>query len=247
MKCIRPILVVALIITVLSIIAQNSFAQELHKKSELDVNVFSRLQHTYSLKDNNFIDEINENTSDQFLDKDLLFKKFFIKHQFFNDLLVQFNSKELVQKFKGQNVDVFGVYYGHKCQGGEPDKTACMYGGLTQTLNNRYENPINVPVNLWIDGEKKEVPLDTIKTRKKEVTIQELDAQIRKYLDRTYKIYDVEGQIQRGLITYHSTESTSYDIYDIKGKHAEEYLRFYSDNKTTSSNNTHLDVQLYSN
>ncbi len=41
-------------------------------------------------------------TEDQFLDYTLLFKSFFISHSQYNDLLVQFDSKETVNKFKGK-------------------------------------------------------------------------------------------------------------------------------------------------
>ncbi len=51
--------------------------------------------------------------------------------------MVQFDSKETVNKFKGKQVDLYGSYYGFQCSGGKPNKTACMYGGVTLHENNQ--------------------------------------------------------------------------------------------------------------
>ncbi len=36
-----------------------------------------------------------------------------------------------------------------------------------------------VPINLWIDGKQNTVPLGTVKTNKKEVTVQELRPSVK--------------------------------------------------------------------
>ncbi len=50
---------------------------------------------------------------------------------------VDFDSKDIVDKYKGKKVDLYGAYYGYQCAGGTPNKTACMYGGVTLHDNNR--------------------------------------------------------------------------------------------------------------
>lgn len=57
-----------------------------------------------------------------------------------------------------------------------------MYGGVTLHDNNRLTEEKKVPINLWLDGKQNTVPLETVKTNKKNVTVQELDLQARRYL-----------------------------------------------------------------
>ena len=59
------------------------------------------------------------------------------------------------------------AYYGYQCAGGTPNKTACMYGGVTLHDNNRLTEEKKVPINLWLDGKQNTVPLETVKTNKK--------------------------------------------------------------------------------
>lgn len=74
--------------------------------------------------------------------------------------------------------------------GGETNKTQCSYGVVTLIDNNKYDNDKNIPCNLWIDGHQTEIELTAVKTKKKIVTIQELDVQLRNYLNKKYKLYE---------------------------------------------------------
>ncbi len=47
-----------------------------------------------------------------------------------------------------------------------------------------------MPINLWLDGKQNTVPLETVKTNKKNVTVQELDLQARRYLQEKYNLYN---------------------------------------------------------
>ncbi len=57
-----------------------------------------------------------------------------------------------------------------------------------------------MPINLWLDGKQNTVPLETVKTNKKNVTVQELDLQARRYLQEKYNLYNsdvFDGKVQR--------------------------------------------------
>ncbi len=77
---------------------------------------------------------------------------------------------------KGKSRLVWCLLWLSMC-GGTPNKTACMYGGVTLHDNNRLTEEKKVPINLWLDGKQNTVPLETVKTNKKNVTVQELDLQ----------------------------------------------------------------------
>ncbi|CEH25627.1 Enterotoxin, phage associated [Staphylococcus aureus] len=163
---------------------------------------------------------------------------------------MDFDSKVLADKYKGKKVDLYGAYYGYQCAGGTPNKTACMYGGVTLHDNNRLTEEKKVPINLWLDGKQNTVPLETVKTNKKEVTVQELDLQARHYLHGKYNLYNsdtFDGKVQRGLIVFHtSTEpSVNYDLFGAQGQYSNTLLRIYRDNKTINSENMHIDIYLY--
>ncbi|HDJ2879347.1 TPA: staphylococcal enterotoxin type D, partial [Staphylococcus aureus] len=87
-----------------------------------------------------------------------------------------------------------------------------------------------IPINLWINGVQKEVSLDKVQTDKKNVTVQELDAQARRYLQKDLKLYNNDtlgGKIQRGKIEFDSSDGSkvSYDLFDVKGDFPEKQLR----------------------
>ncbi|HAR5802265.1 TPA: exotoxin [Staphylococcus pseudintermedius] len=222
----------------------------LHKKSDLPGVTLNNLRQIYFY--NEKINSENKSTEDQFLDYTLLFNDFFIDHPWYNDLLVQFISKEDASKYKGKKIDLYGSHYGYSCFGGKPHKTACMYGGVTLHDNNKLDEEKKIPVNLWLDGKQTSVPLDTVRTYKKEVTVQELDLKARHYLHEKYNLYNPDafgGKIQRGLIVFETSRkhSASYDLYAAEGKGADTILRIYQDNKTISSENIHIDIYLYTN
>ncbi|NJI01814.1 exotoxin beta-grasp domain-containing protein [Staphylococcus agnetis] len=221
-------------------------SDELHKKRDLDSLVLSRVKHSYGLVENAIAE--SKNTNEKFLQNSLVFKKFFQSHSLYNDLLVDFESESTANNLLNKTVDIYGVKYGNRCYGGEIDKTACIYGGVTLRENNIYTEEKNVPINLWIDN-KKEKPTFKVTTKKKKVTIQELDAKVRKHLSDKYNIYETDsfgGEIQKGRVIYEtSSESIEYDLYKIDGEFADTYLRIYQDNKIVSSDNLHIDIYLY--
>ncbi|EKF8759066.1 exotoxin [Staphylococcus pseudintermedius] len=222
--------------------------KDLHKKSELQSTTLNNLRQIYFY--NEKVNSQNKSTEDQFFDYTLLFKNFFKNNPWNDDLLVQFTSKEGANKYKGKKVDLYGAYYGYQCSGGRPHKTVCMYGGVTLHDSNQLGQEKKIPINLWLDGKKTSVPLDTVRTQKEEVTVQELDLQARHYLHEKYKLYNSDifgGEIQRGLIAFAtSTEhSVHYDLFGVEGKYLNTILRIYQDNKTITSKNAHIDLYLY--
>ncbi|MGJ8902947.1 exotoxin OB-fold domain-containing protein [Staphylococcus aureus] len=222
--------------------------QDLHKKSELQGTALGNLRQIYYYNEKAITE--NKESDDQFLQHTLLFKSFFTDHPWYNDLLVDFDSKDTASKYKGKKVDLYGSFYGYRCAGGTPNKTACMYGGVTLHDNNQLAEEKKVPINLWLDGKQTTVPLETVKTNKKEVTVQELDLQARYYLHGKYNLYNpdtFDGKIQRGLIVFHPSvdSSVSYDLYGAQGQYSDTLLRIYRDNKTINSENLHIDIYLY--
>ncbi|KIT96010.1 staphylococcal enterotoxin type E [Staphylococcus aureus] len=222
--------------------------KDLRKKSELQGIALSNLRQIYYYNEKAITE--NKESDDQFLENTLLFKDFFTGHPWYNDLLVDLGSKDATNKYKGKKVDLYGAYYGYQCAGGTPNKTACMYGGITLHDNNRLTEEKKVPINLWIDGKQTTVPIDKVKTSKKEVTVQELDLQARHYLHEKFGLYNSDsfgGKVQRGLIVFHPSEGStvSYDLFDAQGQYPDTLLRIYRDNKTINSENLHIDLYLY--
>ena len=74
--------------------------------------------------------------------------------------------------------------------------------------------------------------------------------EVKTELENLYKIYNKDtGNIQKGCIFFHShnhqDQSFYYDLYNVKGSVGAEFFQFYSDNRTVSSSNYHIDVFLY--
>lgn len=134
--------------------------KDLRKKSELQGAALGNLKQIYYYNEKAKTE--NKESHDQFLQHTILFKGFFTNHSWYNDLLVDFDSKDIVDKYKGKKVDLYGAYYGYQCAGGTPNKTACMYGGVTLHDNNRLTEEKKVPINLWLDGKQNTVPLETV-------------------------------------------------------------------------------------
>ncbi|WP_316965060.1 exotoxin OB-fold domain-containing protein [Staphylococcus aureus] len=162
--------------------------EDLHKKSE--VEHLNNLRHAYSF--GNFTIANDKKTDEQFLSNSLLFYGFFTDHPIYKDLLISFDSDSHAKKFLGKSIDIYGIGFGNNCEGGTPGKTQCMYGGVTPHENNIMTNDKNIPINLWLDGKQTEVAYSTVTTNKKIVTVQELDAKVRKYLSDKYKIYETD-------------------------------------------------------
>lgn len=224
--------------------------ENLHRKSELSNLALINLKQIYFFNKRETSD--NKMTENLFLDYTLLFENIFIKHVWYNDLLVQFSTKDIAYMYKGKKVDLYGSYYGYQCAGGIPNRTACMYGGVTLHDNNQLTEEKKIKIYLTLDGIKTPVPLDTVKTKKKKVTLQELDLQARHYLQKQYQLYNSNnfwGEIQRGLIVFHGSSNPiiSYDLFGAKGQYPDTMLRIYQDNKTVDSENVHIDLYLYTN
>ncbi|MBU7128735.1 exotoxin, partial [Staphylococcus aureus] len=113
--------------------------------------------------------------------------------------------------------------------------------------NNKYDDYKNIPCNLWIDGHQTEKELTAVKTKKKIVTIQELDVQLRNYLNEKYKLYEKGGDIVKGYVKYHNDDekNVEYDFYNLNGEYGHEVLKMYADNKTINSDKLHLDIYLF--
>lgn len=127
-------------------------------------------------------------------------------------------------------------------------KTSCLYGGVTIHDGNQLDEERVIGVNVFKDGVQQEGFV--IKTKKAKVTVQELDTKVRFKLENLYKIYNKDtGNIQKGCIFFHShnhqDQSFYYDLYNVKGSVGAEFFQFYSDNRTVSSSNYHIDVFLY--
>ncbi len=84
--------------------------------------------------------------------------------------------------------------------GDKTNKTLCSYGGVTLSDNNKYDDYKNIPCNLWIDGHQTGIELTAVKTKRKIVTIQELDVQLRNYLNEKYKLYELGGALLKGML-----------------------------------------------
>lgn len=185
-------------------------------------------------------------TSDKFVPNTLLFHDILINNHEFIDLLVQFNSKELSNKFFNQEVDIYAIDYANRCYGGYPGKTKCIYGGVTFNYNNKTSKQ-NILLGISLDREKVIARYDLVSTDKKLVTIQELDKQLREYLIKEYDIYNINSAIQRGYIEFNTKQGLSfkYDIYNSTGNFADDFLKIYNDNQIVESENVEINVMLY--
>lgn len=83
---------------------------------------------------------------------------------------------------------------------GATNKTQCSYGGVTLSDNNKYDDYKNIPCNLWIDGHQAEIELTAVKTKKKIVTIQELDVQLRNYLNESISCTNKVATLLKGML-----------------------------------------------
>ncbi|HDG2150572.1 TPA: exotoxin, partial [Staphylococcus aureus] len=163
------------------------------------------------------------------------------------DFKVEFENEALSKKFINKDIDIFAGNYGYGCHGGATNKTQCSYGGVTLSDNNKYDDYKNIPCNLWIDGHQTEIELTAVKTKKKIVTIQELEVQLRNYLNEKYKLYEQGGDIVKGYVKYYNDDeqNVEYDFYNLNGEYGREVLKMYADNKTINSDKLHLDIYLF--
>ncbi|MGJ5700399.1 exotoxin beta-grasp domain-containing protein [Staphylococcus chromogenes] len=213
--------------------------KNLHEKSSLSELALSNahIQYTHP-----FIQE-NISTTEIVGGTDLIFRN---KGTGGNDLRVKFASKELAESFKDKNVDIYGGSYFHKCEKVSEKTIECLYGGTTLNKD-KLETQKSIGINIFIDGSQK--PTEFARTKKKNVTLQELDMNVRKILEEKYKIYIKDSNVNKGLIEFDmkTSENYSFDIYDLKGENDFEILKMYEDNKTLNVEDiSHIDVYLYS-
>lgn len=74
--------------------------KDLRKKSELQGTALGNLKQIYYYNEKAKTE--NKESHDQFLQHTILFKGFFTDHSWYNDLLVDFDSKDIVDKYKGK-------------------------------------------------------------------------------------------------------------------------------------------------
>ncbi|NJI01813.1 exotoxin beta-grasp domain-containing protein [Staphylococcus agnetis] len=223
--------------------------KSLNKKENVDTKALLNINNDY--RDGRYtINKTPLNTTKSLLNFDLLFKSFGwldTKFEDIKDLRVEFSSKEIASEFKNKNVNVNGIYYQANCQGEHKVPTACMYGGVTNIEGNNVNPAQNIAVSVYQNGVNQKSFL--ISTDKKQVTAQELDEKARTRVNNDFRLYDREGQIQRGYIKFHSHSDSSksfyYDLYNIKGHLPDQYLQFYNDNKIINSSDYHIDVYLF--
>lgn len=168
---------------------------DLHHKSKLDSKRLSNAKMSFI----NPTQLENKNTNDRLLKHDLLFHDMFVNDASKKDFKVEFENEALSNEFINKNIDIYAGSYSYECHGGESNKTQCSYGGVTLSDNNKYDDDKNIPCNLWIDGHQTEIKLTAVKTKKKIVTIQELDVQLRNYLNEKYKLYEV-ATLLKGML-----------------------------------------------
>lgn len=142
-----------------------------HHKSKFDSKRLSNAKMSFI----NSTQLENKKTNDRLLKHDLLFYDMFVNDDWKKDFKVEFENEALSKKFINKDIDIFAGNYGYGCHGGETNKTQCSYGGVTLSDNNKYDNGKNIPCNLWVDGHQAVIELTAVKTKKKIVTIQELD------------------------------------------------------------------------
>ncbi|AUJ54099.1 exotoxin beta-grasp domain-containing protein [Staphylococcus aureus] len=170
-------------------------------------------------------------------------------------LYSQLSSEHDVKRLKSKKVDIFGIPYT-----GITQNVEYIYGGIT--LSNDYlDNARNIPINLWINGQHKTISTDRVSTNKKQVTAQEIDVKLRRYLQEEYNIYGhnktnkgreygneskFNSGFDKGNVIFHLNNGTqfSYDLFYTGHGQPEDFLKVYNDNKTIDSENFHLDVNL---
>ncbi len=216
---------------------------DLHHKSKFNSKRLSNAKMSFA----NPTDLENKKTNDRLLTHDLLFHDMFLNDAWKKDFKVEFENEALSNEFINKNIDIYTGSYSYECHGGATNKTQCSYGGVTLSDNNKYGDYKNIPCNLWIDGHQTEKELTAVKTKKKIVTIQELDVQLRNYLNEKYKLYEKGGDIVKGYVKYHNDDekNVEYDFYNLNGEYGHEVLKMYADNKTINSDKLHLDIYLF--
>ncbi|MGL3935594.1 exotoxin OB-fold domain-containing protein [Staphylococcus aureus] len=226
---------------------------QLNKSSQF-TGLMENMKYLY---DGNNVSATNIKSIDQFLYFDLIFP---IKDPIlanYDKVRTAFDSKELADKYKNKNVDIFGTNYYYHCyfskadeNGNElnnADKKTCMYGGVTEHEGNHIDNPISVSVNVFED---KRITLSFgLHINKKQVTAQELDVKTREILVNKKRLYEFNSSpYETGYIKFIEKEKGSfwYDMMPPAGDRFSQlkYLMIYSDNKIVDPSKTAIEVHL---
>lgn len=126
----RLFYIAVIIITLLCLINNNYVNAEvdkkvLKKKSDLDSSKLFNLTSYYT--DITWqLDKSNKISTDQLLNNTIILKNIDISVLKTSSLKVEFNSADLANQFKGENIDIYGLYYGNKCVGLTEEKTSCL-------------------------------------------------------------------------------------------------------------------------
>ncbi|PNZ34304.1 exotoxin beta-grasp domain-containing protein [Staphylococcus lutrae] len=187
----------------------------------------------------------------QFLQHDLIFP---ISYSGYKEVRTELANKALADKYKNNQVDVFGVPYYYTClvPKNETDEKiifngVCMYGGLTLHSSDN-TNSNGIVVSATVDNRQKFSFI--INTNKVNVTVQELDYKVRNWLTREKKLYERDGSaFETGYIKFieKDHESFWYDLFpnkDLVPFIPYKFINIYGDNKTVDSSAIRIEVHL---
>ncbi|UXS36446.1 exotoxin beta-grasp domain-containing protein [Staphylococcus delphini] len=224
--------------------------EQLHKSSEF-TDVMWNLEYLYK---EHGIFASNVKSFDSLLSHDLIFN---IKGEQTQDsyaVKTELMNKELAEKYRNLQVDLYGTNYYVNCyfsQKGKQDDNnkTCMYGGITNYQGNHFDNDAsqNIVVNVFED--KKNSLSFQIQTDKKQVTAQELDIKTRNFLISKLKLYEYNSSpFETGYIKFTEKDGSSfwYDMMPPPGNAFDQakYLLIYNDNKTVESKSVKIEVYL---
>ncbi|HGK7895474.1 TPA: streptococcal pyrogenic exotoxin SpeA, partial [Streptococcus pyogenes] len=157
-------------------ISQEVFAQQDPDPSQLHrSSLVKNLQNIYFLYEGDPVTHENVKSVDQLLSHDLIYN---VSGPNYDKLKTELKNQEMATLFKDKNIDIYGVEYYHLCYLCEnAERSACIYGGVTNHEGNHLEIPKKIVVKVSIDGIQS-LSFD-IETNKKMVTAQELDYKVR--------------------------------------------------------------------
>lgn len=187
----------------------------------------------------------------QFLGHDLIFP---IKLDIYENVKTELKDSTMASYYKDKEVSVFGVKYMYQCylkNSSNNKDNMCMYGGVTENQNNISDKPIKVVVSVTTD--KSQTFSFDVSTNKLNVTAQELDYKVRKYLTEQKDLYKFDGSAyETGYIKFIEKDGNSfwYDLFpssDLVPFEPSKFLMIYKDNKTVDASKTHIEVHLTTN
>ncbi|HHJ8502258.1 TPA: streptococcal pyrogenic exotoxin SpeA, partial [Streptococcus pyogenes] len=225
-------------------ISQEVFAQQDPDPSQLHrSSLVKNLQNIYFLYEGDPVTHENVKSVDQLLSHDLIYN---VSGPNYDKLKTELKNQEMATLFKDKNIDIYGVEYYHLCYLCEnAERSACIYGGVTNHEGNHLEIPKKIVVKVSIDGIQS-LSFD-IETNKKMVTAQELDYKVRKYLTDNKQLYtNGPSKYETGYIKFipKNKESFWFDFFPEPEFTQSKYLMIYKDNETLDSNTSQIEVYL---